>query len=192
MCGIMGFVDRLGRRSFPVGLVVLGMLEALGRRGPDGVGIAVLRGSGARGVWQVRVATGGRDLDLNCVESLGCTDREAAAPEGHTLRFALTPDPVVTVDDVERALIEGRCHLQVVSIGERLDLVKQVGTPAALESTYEVSRWKGPIAIAHTRMSTESRIDLGHSQPFWAHGLVDVATVHNGHITNYHKLRRHF
>jgi glutamine phosphoribosylpyrophosphate amidotransferase len=31
---------------------------------------------------------------------------------------------------------------------------------------------------------------LSHSQPFWAHGVPDLATVHNGHITNYHKLRR--
>jgi len=41
-------------------------------------------------------------------------------------------------------------------------------------------------------MSTESRVDLSHSQPFWAHGVPDLATVHNGHITNYHKLRRQY
>jgi glutamine phosphoribosylpyrophosphate amidotransferase len=41
-------------------------------------------------------------------------------------------------------------------------------------------------------MSTESRVDLSHSQPFWAHGLPDLAIVHNGHITNYHKLRRRY
>ncbi len=40
--------------------------------------------------------------------------------------------------------------------------------------------------------STESRIDLSHSQPFWVHGAPDIATVHNGHVTNYHMLRRHF
>jgi glutamine phosphoribosylpyrophosphate amidotransferase len=41
-------------------------------------------------------------------------------------------------------------------------------------------------------MSTESRIDLSHSQPFWAHGTLDIASVHNGHITNYHQLRRRY
>jgi glutamine phosphoribosylpyrophosphate amidotransferase len=41
-------------------------------------------------------------------------------------------------------------------------------------------------------MSTESRIDLSHSQPFWAHGVLDLATVHNGHVTNYHQLRRQY
>ena len=192
MCGIVGFMDRLGRRSFPTGRVVLSMLEALGRRGPDGAGIALLRESQANGVWHIRVSSESPDLDLSCVEKLGRTDREAAARQGDTLRFSLTPDPGVTVDDVERALILGGCHLHVVCIGERLDLVKQVGTPGALEATYGISAWQGPLAIGHTRMSTESRIDLDHSQPFWAHGLADVATVHNGHITNYHKLRRHY
>jgi glutamine phosphoribosylpyrophosphate amidotransferase len=53
-----------------------------------------------------------------------------------------------------------------------------------------VSGWRGTHAIGHTRLSTESRVDLSHSQPFWAHGTADLAVVHNGHITNYHKLRR--
>jgi glutamine phosphoribosylpyrophosphate amidotransferase len=35
-------------------------------------------------------------------------------------------------------------------------------------------------------------VDLSHSQPFWAHGHPDLAVVHNGHITNYHKLRRRY
>jgi glutamine phosphoribosylpyrophosphate amidotransferase len=50
----------------------------------------------------------------------------------------------------------------------------------------------GTHGIGHTRLSTESRVDLSHSQPFWAHGVPDLATVHNGHITNYHKLRRQY
>ena len=80
----------------------------------------------------------------------------------------------------------------MLSLGRRLDLVKQVGTPAQLEAAFTISTWSGPLAIGHTRMSTESRIDLSHSQPFWAHGVPDLATVHNGHVTNYHQLRRHY
>jgi glutamine phosphoribosylpyrophosphate amidotransferase len=41
-------------------------------------------------------------------------------------------------------------------------------------------------------LSTESRVDLSHSQPFWSHGFPDLAIVHNGHITNYHQLRRRY
>src|SRR5439155_23020535 len=35
-----------------------------------------------------------------------------------------------------------------------------------------------------------SRVDIAHSHPFWARPFPDIAVVHNGQITNYHKLRR--
>ena len=53
-----------------------------------------------------------------------------------------------------------------------------------------MSQWTCTHGLGHKRLSTESRVDLSHSQPFWAHGTPDLAVVHNGHITNYHKLRR--
>src|SRR5262249_24794114 len=108
------------------------------------------------------------------------------------IRCRFLPAPGVTAGDVERVLGAQRGGIEILSLGRRLDLVKQVGSPSQLESAYSVSRWNGPIAIGHTRMSTESRIDLSHSQPFWAHGVPDVATVHNGHVTNYHQLRRRY
>jgi len=77
-------------------------------------------------------------------------------------------------------------------MGRRLEVIKQVGSPENLELTYGISAFVGTHGIGHTRLSTESRVDLSHSQPFWAHGLPDVAVVHNGHITNYHKLRRRY
>ncbi len=109
-----------------------------------------------------------------------------------SLRFRFRPAPGVTPVDLERILGARRGGLEVLSLGRRLDLVKQVGSPSQLEAAYGVSTWSGPLAIGHTRMSTESRIDLSHSQPFWAHGVPDLATVHNGHVTNYHQLRRRY
>ena len=79
---------------------------------------------------------------------------------------------------------------EVVSVGEHLELVKQVGAPGGLDATFGVAAMRGSHGIGHTRLSTESRVDLSHSQPFWAHGVADLATVHNGHITNYDRLRR--
>ena len=81
-------------------------------------------------------------------------------------------------------------EVEVVSVGRQLELVKQVGHPNDLSDTFPLADFRGSHAIGHTRLSTESRVDLTHSQPFWARGVADLATVHNGHITNYHKLRR--
>jgi glutamine phosphoribosylpyrophosphate amidotransferase len=39
-------------------------------------------------------------------------------------------------------------------------------------------------------MATESIVDIAHSHPFWARPFPDIAVVHNGQVTNYHKLRR--
>src|ERR1700752_4229127 len=75
-------------------------------------------------------------------------------------------------------------------MGSRLEVVKQVGSPENLEARYAISSFVGTHGIGHTRLSTESRVDLSHSQPFWAHGTADLAVVHNGHVTNYHRLRR--
>lgn len=189
MCGIIGFVDKTGRQGFATGRVIHAMLEALGCRGPDSAGVAMLREEPEDNAWTVRIAPADETV-LSQLRSLGHV--EHGEPRGGTLRFRFLPNPGVTPAEVEEALGARRGGLEVLSLGSRLDLVKQVGSPARLEAAYGISAWRGPLAIGHTRMSTESRIDLSHSQPFWAHGVADVATVHNGHVTNYHQLRRRY
>ena len=61
-----------------------------------------------------------------------------------------------------------------------------------LEGKHHISTFAGTHGIGHTRLCTESIVDLSHSQPFWGRGAADVAIVHNGHITNYHQLRRKY
>ncbi|WP_422927268.1 glutamine phosphoribosylpyrophosphate amidotransferase [Singulisphaera sp. PoT] len=187
MCGIIGFVDKLARRDFATGQVVLAMLEALGCRGPDSAGVAMLRERPQGEAWRVRIAPPEAEV-LSRIQGLGHV--EGALIQGDSLSFRFEAHAGVTPEAVEKALGACRGGLEVLGMGTRLDLVKQVGTPSRLEGTYGISSWRGPLAIGHTRMSTESRIDLSHSQPFWAHGVLDLASVHNGHVTNYHQLRR--
>jgi glutamate synthase domain-containing protein 1 len=198
MCGIVGFRDKTGRLSPSSGRITLTMLEALACRGPDGAGVAMIGPEpepGSDGAWLIRFA--GRDEPpFDRVASLG---RLVPLPVGSrrertssSLRARFIPNPGVGADDLEQALGARRGGLEILSLGGRLDLVKQVGSPSQLDAAYTVSTWTGPLAIGHTRLSTESRIDLSHSQPFWAHGIPDLATVHNGHVTNYHQLRRRF
>src|SRR5712692_490472 len=168
MCGIVGFLDKNGNRRAPVGQVLLKMLTALGRRGPDSAGVA-LYGDHSENVLVLRIKLG--EQGLHKVEGAQITE---------------------TVKDLAPVVEESGAGIEVVSMGKRLEVVKQVGSPENLESTYGISSFVGTHGIGHTRMSTESRVDLSHSQPFWAHGLPDVAVVHNGHITNYHKLRRRY
>ena len=81
--------------------------------------------------------------------------------------------------------------MEVVASGAGSRIVKQVGS-RRISRLLRRLRFPGTHGLGHTRLSTESRVDLSHSQPFWGHGYPDLAIVHNGHITNYHQLRRRY
>jgi glutamate synthase domain-containing protein 1 len=193
MCGIVGFLDKTTGDQ-PVGCVILGMLQALGCRGPDSAGVALF-GPPHAADYVVRVKLGEegdlRDATQNLgefVQSLGAGATFAAT--GAYARFLVSDrnDPCEWVPRIE-SLNGG---FEVVSLGRSLEIVKQVGSPENLEAAYGISRMTGSHGIGHTRLSTESKVDLSHSQPFWGHGRPDLAIVHNGHITNYHQLRRRY
>jgi methylamine---glutamate N-methyltransferase subunit A len=194
MCGIVGFLDKTHNAHAAVGSALCDMLRALGCRGPDSAGVA-LYGSGEAGdlVLQIKLGECG-NFEVKSQEIVARVQRlgtlrdctRTAAYLRLVLRY--TGDP----QQVER-LIEADDHqVEVVSMGRHLEIVKQVGSPQSLDITYGVSKRTGTHGLGHTRLSTESRVDLSHSQPFWAHGYPDLAIVHNGHITNYDTMRRRY
>ncbi len=186
MCGIIGYLDKRGGPNAPVGRTLLDMLQALSCRGPDSAGVAVF---GSPSDWHVRVSARPGDDPEAVVQAL----QDCGAAVFHHYHNGVYNALVARQADVatlEERIRERLPGTEVICLGKRLELFKQVGSPQQLEATYRISELTGTHGIGHTRMSTESRVDLSHSQPFWAHGVPDLASVHNGHITNYHKLRR--
>ena len=191
MCGIAGYLSRTGTDA-PVGRVLLEMLTGLARRGPDSAGLACFNpnADGTSIAW-VRLPG---DADATTAEATirdrlgGLAEIRNVERHGDLLRLQLWFD--APAGAISRALERPGEDFEVVSLGEHLELVKQVGAPGGLEATFGVAGMRGSHGIGHTRLSTESRVDLSHSQPFWAHGVADLATVHNGHITNDDRLRR--
>jgi glutamate synthase domain-containing protein 1 len=176
-----------------VGTVALEMLRALSTRGPDSAGVA-LYAPPAQDELRVRLKLGDGEPDpaLEAAVVTGVralTPVTAAEREGECMRLTVRP---VDLHRLEREIIRAVPEGEVFSIGTRLELMKQVGHPDELERQFHVAEMAGTHALGHTRLSTESRVDISHSQPFWTHGVTDLAVVHNGHITNYHKLRRRF
>jgi glutamate synthase domain-containing protein 1 len=192
MCGIVGFFDKRAGATAPIGKILLSMLTPLGRRGPDSAG-AALYGDPPGFVVRVKLGEEG-DLGARATEvaerARALARVTAAEPQGRFLRLTLSAIP--DVREMERALEAVHPEVEVVSAGRRLEIVKELGAPVNLETTFGLSAFTGSHGIGHTRLSTESRVDLSHSQPFWAHGTLDLALVHNGHITNYHRLRRRY
>jgi glutamate synthase domain-containing protein 1 len=193
MCGIIGFLDKRGGQNRPIGRTLLTMLQALSCRGPDSAGVALFGPPHAFWVLQVKIPEHGdpATASTTAVESL----RDCVSVIGHRITGAYLRLEIERSADpgaLEKTLLACLPGAEIVSLGHQLEIVKQVGSPALLEQAYAISRKVGSHGIGHTRLSTESRVDLSHSQPFWAHGVPDLATVHNGHITNYHKLRRQY
>ncbi len=192
MCGIVGFLDQRAEGEAPVGKILLSLLTALGRRGPDSAG-AALYGDPQGFVVRVKLGEAG-DLGPRAAEvaerARALTRVSATEVQGHSLRLVV--EAIGEVRAFEAALEAVHPEVEVVSVGRRLEILKELGAPAHLETTFGLSAFHGSHGIGHTRLSTESRVDLSHSQPFWAHGSLDLAVVHNGHITNYHKLRRRY
>ncbi len=194
MCGIVGYFDKADSGG-RIGDKVLAMLTALGCRGPDSAGVAMWDRQRDGIMVRVKLGDGERDEQaqararevLRRARALGHVER--IATRGQLLGFDIAKvDPAALAKQIEAV----DPSIEVVSMGRRLHIAKQVGAPANLEATFAISQLRGTHALGHTRLSTESRVDLSHSQPFWAHGTPDLAMVHNGHITNYHRLRRRY
>ncbi|HUR95274.1 MAG TPA: hypothetical protein VMY76_11860 [Gemmatimonadales bacterium] len=190
MCGIVGYF-RKAQGEGPLGEVMLRMITALGCRGPDSTGLALYGGTRRAGaVVRVKLAEAAPAMPqaeaiLEAIASVG--EVESSGVSGGVFRMELGNGAAATA--IERAVLRSAPGSEVFSIGRRLDLVKRVGTAADLDASFHVRGFQGTHAIGHTRLATESKVDISHSQPFWAHGHPDLATVHNGHITNYVKLR---
>jgi methylamine---glutamate N-methyltransferase subunit A len=193
MCGIVGYFDKTGAESQAVGKVLLGMLQALACRGPDSSGVALF------GAWRpnqfvARVKLGNNGGSAQRTMEVKTAAQKFDAQEftqnGAYLRFRFREagDLGSFISNIESVASD----VEVVSVGRRLEIVKQVGSPSRLEQTFAISGFHGGHGIGHTRLSTESVVDLSHSQPFWGHGYPDLAIAHNGHITNYHQLRRRY
>ena len=194
MCGIVGYLDKTKNEKTKLGNTILSMLGALDCRGPDSAGVA-LYGNSINGDMVVQVKLG----ESGDLEEKGKHIAEKVGAFGSLHQFYKTAEYLRFVidyqEDVSRLVgcIESvDDEVEVVSMGRKLEITKQVGSPKNLDKTYNISKFIGSHGIGHTRMSTESKVDLSHSQPFWAHGYPDLAIVHNGHITNYHKMRRRY
>ncbi|SVB28691.1 uncharacterized protein METZ01_LOCUS181545 [marine metagenome] len=79
---------------------------------------------------------------------------------------------------------------EVLSLGNSLEIVKDLGDAESVEAQYGLGALRGTHGIGHVRMATESDVDLASAHPYWAYPFADVAVVHNGQLTNYHQWRR--
>lgn len=204
MCGIAGLIHR-GKQA-DIGGELLLMLQALKHRGPDSTGLAVYGSTQDVGateyVMRYKVAEGAElstgfkifdqikerheAVHARLSESGAKVSLEEEATEyAFRCRFNFDGDMRRLANYLED--IEG---VEILSIGKALELVKDLGDAQTVGSQYGLESFRGTHAIGHTRMATESDVDIRSAHPYWAYPFLDVSVVHNGQLTNYWNSRR--
>lgn len=199
MCGIAGVIHRDGPAD--LGAELTRMLQAMKHRGPDSTGYALYGPADDLVVIRFVLAepnkaTGiGMDerLERNRAEiesrlaKIGAQVATMNSETGYafraTLRYSGELKPLADyLEDVPGC--------EVLSLGNSLEIVKDLGDAATVADQYRLGGFTGTHGMGHVRMATESDVDLASAHPYWAYPFADVAVVHNGQLTNYHQWRR--
>jgi len=203
MCGIAGLIHR--GKSGAIGKEMTAMLQSLKHRGPDSTGFAlygkpdkdpktyVMRFKVAEQedmkdgfdiVHQVKARRATVDKRL---KEFGAKVLKKDAATDYAFRYFFSYD-----GDLKRLIdyIEDIDGAETLSAGQALELVKDLGDATTVAGDYKLKKIKGTHGIGHTRMATESDVDIRSAHPYWAYPFSDVSVVHNGQLTNYWGGRR--
>ncbi|MCL6445725.1 MAG: hypothetical protein K6T83_20125 [Alicyclobacillus sp.] len=196
MCGITGLLYKAPRHDRTTGDAALKMLQSLCRRGPDSAGVALAYAparpsEGSRRQLRIGVNCEAAGSGSRVLERLKAAGQLRQASVGGQYA-AVALDTSASVEELMAEVTACGDGVSIASVGEAVEVLKCLGSADGLETSFRLSEYNGPAVIGHTRMATESRVDISHSQPLTAAGFPDLAIVHNGHITNYVKLRQHF
>ena len=203
MCGIAGLIHK--GKTVKIGSELQNMLQALKHRGPDSTGFA-LYGEGYDDDYIMRFKVGEnvkegssavnedksvydarkKQVDA-CLKELGAEVVKEERITPYSFKYIMKYDGDLmefskTVESVEMA--------EILSIGKHLELVKDIGDAGVVSKQYSLDKINGTHAIGHTRMATESGVDIRSAHPFWGYPFSDVSVVHNGQLTNYWNSRR--
>jgi len=203
MCGIAGIIHR--GKSNNVGGEMQKMLQSLKHRGPDSTGYA-LYGEGESNNYILRFkvgenvkegttavkedpavyATRRKEVDKK-ISEVGATVHADKKITDYSFRYVISYDGDLL--DLAKK-IESVEETEIQSLGKSLELIKDIGDASVVADQYNLNKFPGTHGIGHTRMATESGVDIRSAHPYWAYPFSDVSVVHNGQLTNYWNNRR--
>lgn len=187
MCGIVGLFLKDPKLEPQLGALLTDMLITMTDRGPDSAGIAIY--SGAKdGLGKITVQSAHPETDFKNLDG----DLHDAIGQPVALRVksthAVLELPVGQMEAARSALAHLRPGIKVMSVGDSIEIFKEVGLPKDVAARFEVSKMKGTHGIGHTRMATESAVTTMGAHPFSTG--TDQCLVHNGSLSNHNGVRR--
>jgi glutamate synthase domain-containing protein 1 len=203
MCGIAGVINR--KKTVNVGEQMRLMLQGLKHRGPDSTGYAMYGTPKKKGfVMRFKISENEAEKVKAVVDSpeqlksrksqvdsimkkygAKTTKQSSSTPYAFRYEFDFKGDLTKLATEIET--VE---KTEILSIGKGLELIKDLGDATTVSDQYGLGKFMGTHGIGHTRMATESDVDIKSAHPYWAFPFEDVSVVHNGQLTNYWGNRR--
>jgi len=203
MCGIAGLIHK--GKTVDIGKELRDMLQALKHRGPDSTGYALYgEGESDNYIMRFKVGENVKEGSKAVNEDKSVYDSRRKQVDQHIRDLGanilqdqqLTPYSFRYVIKYDKDLMEFSKRIEsvemteILSLGKTLELVKDIGDATVVSNQYGLDKIKGTHAIGHSRMATESGVDIRSAHPFWGYPFSDVSVVHNGQLTNYWNSRR--
>ncbi len=187
MCGIVGLFLKDPGLEPKLGAMLTDMLITMTDRGPDSAGIAIY--SGARdGLAKITVQSANPTRDFKDLDG----DLHGALGQPVTMKIksthAVLELPMDQVEAARSALGALRPAVKIMSVGDSIEIFKEVGLPKDVAARFDVTRMHGTHGIGHTRMATESAVTTMGAHPFSTGS--DQCLVHNGSLSNHNGVRR--
>jgi amidophosphoribosyltransferase len=188
MCGIVGLLVKKPSLRHQLGALMVPMLTGMTERGPDSAGLAVYTMPVSEDRRKLSLYSGEHAVDWS---ELLAQVRHAFA-EAHEIATHGNQAVLTTAANADQVVSWLKRHapgVAVLSVGQSIDLYKDVGAPADIARRYRFGELEGTHLVGHTRMATESAVTPAHAHPFTAGR--DFCLVHNGSLSNPHLVRKH-
>ncbi len=141
MCGIAGILFK--QQEGPIGDLLIKMLADLNRRGPDSTGLAIY-GNLPKGnlIMRIKVDEDAKQETIDWEELIVETAREFGSVKeshraGYYVRVVMDYDG--PYEELAAAIEASSQGVEVFSMGQHLEIIKQMGSAERLNATYNIS-----------------------------------------------------
>ena len=187
MCGIVGLFLKDKSLELTLGEMLTQMLITMSDRGPDSAGIAIYKNP-KNSFTKVTVQSSQPQIDFENIkielDSLFNQNLEIMIIDTHAIITIETE----YLNSIKEILATSFPNLRIMSIGDSIEIYKEVGLPETVANRFDISKMSGSHGIGHTRMATESAVTTMGAHPFSTGN--DQCLVHNGSLSNHNSLRR--
>ena len=186
MCGIIGLFLKQNDLNETLGEHFVPMLTTMTERGPDSTGIAIYGNPSKSGKYKYSLFHADENFDWNHFENR-ISDKWKVKREKQLGRYLIL-SAILKNNEFDTWLKENFPSMIVMSVGNEMEIYKDTGSPACVAEKYDLSQTKGYLMIGHTRMATETVVNVEGAHPY-SFGL-DMCLVHNGSYANHNSIRR--